>query len=304
VCSSDLLSLSSCSGYLNKNGSFFANVSLGSSVTLPSISTQKSTLPGTTSTGTVSAEQYVTTFSFSFTPDLSDTADTYTLYLTPSYSVSTQSGYNALKNSTNSVIFNTSVLSYTSSTTGSACLSFPVSTTYTGSSAIVSGGTQKNPLSSGALLGNYTDTNTLNVRSGATIANGGVTVNGGGITCNYGDVVVNTGTMYVQNGLRAKSPSLGSITNTTSNFYTFPENGIYLFMMSVGGSSSNTISISDNLTHVHMVAVCDGYPAQVGAAIVGTNGNYFSLSNGSNTKAISFTQNSNWTYNYYWQKLF
>jgi hypothetical protein len=112
---------------------------------------------------------------------------------------------------------------------------------------------------------------------------------------------------FASSGINCKSLGIGTVNATTANFYTFPENGCYFIMMSYAGgtgSSSSTISTSDNLTRVYMVLVCDGYPAQVGACLAG-NANYFSLGNGSTYKSISITViQGGYTYTYYTQKLF
>jgi hypothetical protein len=107
------------------------------------------------------------------------------------------------------------------------------------------------------------------------------------------------------NGFNFHNTRIGTIQYDTANFYTFPENGVYLFLISVGGTTSNTISVSDNLTKVYFIAVCDSYAAQVGTCTINPNSGFFNVTNGTTYKSISFTTSSNgYIYNYFYQKLF
>jgi hypothetical protein len=107
------------------------------------------------------------------------------------------------------------------------------------------------------------------------------------------------------NGFNFHNTRIGTIQYDTQNFYTFTENGVYLFLISVGGTTSNTISVSDNLTRVYFIAICDSYPAQVGTCCINPNSGFFNVSNGTTYKSISFTTSSNgYIYNYFWNKLF
>jgi hypothetical protein len=71
------------------------------------------------------------------------------------------------------------------------------------------------------------------------------------------------------------------------------------------GTDSNFISVSDNLTRVFFIAVCENYPAQVGSCVINPNSGFFNVTNGTTNKSISFTTaNSGYVYSYFWSKIF
>jgi hypothetical protein len=124
-----------------------------------------------------------------------------------------------------------------------------------------------------------------------------------------GELSIQSSNFNLSNSASLKANAIGVITNSTTNFYTFNENGMYFFLISsAGGMGSNSSSINtvDNLSKCYTILVSDIYPAQVGMQIAGNPNNlYFNISNGTTAKAISFTSlNTAYTYTYYYHKIF
>jgi hypothetical protein len=129
------------------------------------------------------------------------------------------------------------------------------------------------------------------IRAGTTLSVAGTAGIGGKIT---GD-----------NGFEFHNTRIGTIQYTTANFFTFPTNGVYLFLISVCDSTNSIdIAISDNLTKVYVITICNGYPAQMGLSIFGTSG-YFNVTGGTTNKSISFTTNdTGFNYSYFYNRIF
>jgi hypothetical protein len=121
-----------------------------------------------------------------------------------------------------------------------------------------------------------------------------------------GDVGIG-GKITGENGFDFHNTRIGTIQYDTQNFFTFSTNGVYLFLISTlsSGTTSNTISVSDNLTKVYFVVICDSYPAQVGTCIINPNSGFFNVIGGTTYKSISFTTaNSGYVYSYFINKIF
>lgn len=104
------------------------------------------------------------------------------------------------------------------------------------------------------------------------------------------------------------TPVVSSVSQNTTNVYTFPSAGVWLLLVSTStGTSSSTINVTDNLTRVCLCVVSSnpGYQVQI-YNLGNSSTGFFSITSTSGSQyTINFTTtNTNYGYNFWTHQLF